>query len=128
MSTENNGGTDGSQRTQLVDFATAELARAEPARLREVVRELLRDKGLWAVIAEHFQDEGSAGSLQFDKAVAAHKVRTWDATHGNLLAAFPGVNEAKLSQMIGRELRRVYEVNHGRIVRQLLAPPTKAAP
>lgn len=119
---------NGAGQMDLLDFGTALAARSEPARLREVVRGLLSSKELWAQLQPHFVDDGVAGSLQFDRAVAAHKVRAWDGKHGGLLAAFPGLNEHTLALAIGREMRRAYSMDKGRIVGMLPAPAPKAAP
>lgn len=123
--TQTNGG---GQQLQLMDFAHAEAERAEPQRLREIVRVLLRRPEVWTMVAPHFRDDGLAGSLQYDKAVAAHKVRAWDKDNDALLDAFPDLNEMKLAGAIGKELRRVYELHGGRIVKALPPPEAKAAP
>jgi hypothetical protein len=120
--------TNGTEQMDLLDFGTALAARAEPARLREVVRGIISNKELWAQLLPHFVDTGVAGSLQFDRAVAAHKVRAWDGKHGGLLDVFPGLNEHTLALVIGREMRRAYSMKGGRIVGMLPAPEPKVAP
>jgi len=120
--------TNGTEQMDLLDFGTALATRAEPARLREVVRGIISNKELWAQLLPHFLDNGTAGTLQFDRAVAAHKVRAWDGKHGGLLDVFPNLNEQKLASVIGREMRHLYTMKSGRIVGMLPPPAPKAAP
>ena len=118
-----------SSQLELLDFGAAIAARSKPARLGEVVRNMLaNNKELWTQLLPHFVAEGTAGTLQFDRAVAAHKVRAWDSKHGGLLDAFPGLTEHDLANAIGKEMKKGYTMRHGRIVGMLAAPEPKVTP
>lgn len=98
-----------------LNFGNALASVASPKVIADVLRDLLSNQDLWGKVEPFVLPPGVCGSKSFDQANIVREIKDYDAKKGNRVAAF-GLSDRILWNYIYRELQKVFQCSHGRVL------------
>lgn len=99
-----------------LNFGDAMASRANPKQIGETVRNAMTNQDCWAAIEPFALPPGLCGSKSFDQANIVRELKDWDAAHNNGKVAAFGMSDRVLWNYIYRELSKVFQTSHGRVL------------
>ena len=97
-------------------FADAGSSHARPARIRELLREIMRNPELWESIEPYTLPPGICGSKSYDQANIIRNILEYDQEHNEGQVAGFGLSDRVLWNHVYAELGKVFQVSGGRVV------------